>query len=70
MKKIINRPEDLVLEMCEGIVAAHPKELAFKKKYKLLMRKELNNNKALPAINSESSKQRLFIIKSSVKLFT
>jgi len=31
--------------MCEGIIAAHPKKLAFKKKYKLLMRKELNNNK-------------------------
>lgn len=45
MKKIINRPEDLVLEMCEGIVAAHPKEFIFKKKYKLLMRKELNKDK-------------------------
>lgn len=45
MKKIINEPENLVVEMCEGIIAAHPKKLAFKKKYKLLMRKELNNNK-------------------------
>lgn len=45
MKKIINNPEDLVIEMCEGMVAAHPDMLAFKKRHKLLVRKELNKNK-------------------------
>lgn len=45
MKKIINTPESFVIEMCEGMVAAHPKQLSFNKKYKLLMRKELNKNK-------------------------
>jgi len=45
MKKIMNTPETFVIEMCEGMVAAHPKQLAFNKKYKLLMRKELNKNK-------------------------
>lgn len=45
MKKIINTPESFVIEMCEGMVAAHPNELAFNKKHKLLMRKELNKNK-------------------------
>ena len=33
MKKIINRPETLVKEMCNGIVAAHP-EFEFIEKYK------------------------------------
>ncbi|MBN2616698.1 MAG: dihydroxyacetone kinase subunit DhaK [Spirochaetales bacterium] len=45
MKKIINKPEDLVLEMCEGMVAAHPNMLTFNKRNKLLCRKELNENK-------------------------
>jgi len=45
MKKIMNTPEVFVVEMCEGMVAAHPKQLAYNKKYKLLMRKELNKNK-------------------------
>lgn len=45
MKKIINTPETMVVEMCEGMVAAHPNELAFKKRHKLLMRKNLNSNK-------------------------
>lgn len=45
MKKIINTPENLVIEMCEGMVAAHPEQLAFKKRHKLLMRKNLNSNK-------------------------
>lgn len=45
MKKIINTPETLVMEMCEGMVLAHPNELAFKKRHKLLMRKNLNKNK-------------------------
>lgn len=45
MKKIINKVEDVVIEMCEGIVKAHPKQLSFNKKYKIIKRKELNKKK-------------------------
>ncbi|MFP3845036.1 dihydroxyacetone kinase subunit DhaK [Priestia filamentosa] len=44
MKKIINNPEDVVMEMCNGIVMAHP-ELELLKKYKVIKKKEMNNNK-------------------------
>ncbi len=44
MKKIINKPETLVMEMCNGMVMAHP-ELEFLKKYKIIKKKELNENK-------------------------
>ncbi|MFB1099396.1 dihydroxyacetone kinase subunit DhaK [Terribacillus sp. JSM ZJ617] len=44
MKKIINRPEDVVLEMCHGLVLAHP-ELELLKKYKVIKRKQLQTNK-------------------------
>ena len=27
MKKVINKPEDLVIEMCEGMIKAHPTQL-------------------------------------------
>ncbi len=47
MKKIINTPETLVNEMCEGMIAAHPEQLSFNKKYKLLMRKEINSKKVI-----------------------
>ena len=47
MKKIINTPENLVNEMCEGMVAAHPNQLSFNKKYKLLVRKEINSKKVI-----------------------
>ncbi len=45
MKKIINKVEDVVIEMCEGIVKAHPEQLSFSKKYKIIKRKQLNKNK-------------------------
>ncbi len=45
MKKIINKVEDVVIEMCEGIVKAHPEQLAFNKKYKIIKRKEINKQK-------------------------
>lgn len=45
MKKIINKVEDIVIEMCEGIVKAHPEQLAFSKKYKIIKRKNLNKQK-------------------------
>ncbi|MGG0725631.1 dihydroxyacetone kinase subunit DhaK [Bacillus mycoides] len=44
MKKIINKPETLVMEMCNGMVMAHP-ELEFLKKYKVIKKKEMNENK-------------------------
>lgn len=44
MKKIINQPETVVMEMCSGIAAAHP-ELEFVKKYKILKKKNINPNK-------------------------
>ncbi|ASA20436.1 dihydroxyacetone kinase subunit DhaK [Paenibacillus donghaensis] len=44
MKKIINSPENIVLEMCNGMVQAHP-ELTFLQKYKVIMKRELNADK-------------------------
>ncbi|MGL5642305.1 MAG: dihydroxyacetone kinase subunit DhaK, partial [Paraclostridium sp.] len=44
MKKIINKPENIVMEMCNGIAMAHP-ELEFIKKYKVIKRKDINENK-------------------------
>lgn len=44
MKKIINRPETVVVEMCKGIVLAHP-EFEFIEKYKIIKKKEINKNK-------------------------
>jgi len=44
MKKIINGPETLVREMCNGLVLAHP-NLAFDSKYKIISKKALNREK-------------------------
>ena len=44
MKKLINSPETLVNEMCNGLVAAYP-ELAFDVKSKLILKKEINTGK-------------------------
>ncbi|SMF64391.1 homodimeric dihydroxyacetone kinase [Paenibacillus uliginis N3/975] len=44
MKKIINKPETLVREMCNGLVLAHP-NLEFNSKYKIIKKKELNQEK-------------------------
>ncbi|HEY5505196.1 MAG TPA: dihydroxyacetone kinase subunit DhaK, partial [Sedimentisphaerales bacterium] len=44
MKKIINRPEDVVRQMCQGIVLAHP-ELVLDAKYKVIRKKTINTNK-------------------------
>lgn len=44
MKKIMNKPETLVMEMCNGIVLAHP-ELKFNPKYKVISKKEIDVNK-------------------------
>lgn len=45
MKKIINAPESVVDEMCEGMEKAHPDLIKFKKKYRIVVRKEHNKNK-------------------------
>lgn len=44
MKKIMNNPETLVREMCNGFVLAHP-ELDFNSKFKVISKKELNPDK-------------------------
>lgn len=44
MKKIINKPEHLVQEMCYGIVLAHP-ELELIPKYKVIKKKTIDCNK-------------------------
>ncbi len=44
MKKIINKPEHLVQEMCYGIVLAHP-ELELIPKYKVIKKKTIDSNK-------------------------
>lgn len=46
MKKLINNPENLVVEMCKGFVLAHP-ELAFTESHKIISRKAKHNNVAL-----------------------
>jgi len=44
MKKIINSPDNVVVELCRGIVLAHP-ELDFIEKYKVIKKKEVNSDK-------------------------
>lgn len=44
MKKIINKPETVVIEMCNGMAMAHP-ELEFIQKYKVMKKKDINKNK-------------------------
>ena len=44
MKKIINRPETVVIEMCNGIAMAHP-ELEFIQKHKIIKKKEIDTQK-------------------------
>ncbi len=44
MKKIINQPETLVLEMCNGIVTSHS-HLTLNRAYKLIHKKDINKNK-------------------------
>ena len=45
MKKIINRPEDVVLEMCSGIAHANP-DVVWNPKYKIIREKELKSWKS------------------------
>lgn len=45
MKKIVNKVENLVIEMCEGMEKASPEKLTFVPKYKILRRKNLNKDK-------------------------
>lgn len=44
MKKIINRPEQVVTEMCQGMALAHP-ELLYSEKYRFITKKKLSQDK-------------------------
>ncbi len=44
MKKLINKPETIVAEMCNGIALAHP-EIEFIPKFRILKKKTLSANK-------------------------
>ena len=44
MKKIINNPQNVVMEMCNGLVLAHP-ELELIPKYKIIKKKKQNKEK-------------------------
>ena len=44
MKKIINSPETVVMEMCNGMAMAHP-EIEFIQKYKIIKKKKINKDK-------------------------
>lgn len=44
MKKVMNRTEDMVLEMAKGMVLCHP-ELELIPKYKVIKRKQINTDK-------------------------
>ncbi len=44
MKKIINKPENLVLEMCNGLVTAHD-NLELVQRYKVIKKKNIDKNK-------------------------
>jgi triose/dihydroxyacetone kinase / FAD-AMP lyase (cyclizing) len=46
MKKLMNNAENLVVQMCKGLVLAHP-ELSFNESYKIISRKEKHQNVAL-----------------------
>ena len=46
MKKILNKVEDLVIEMCEGMAKVHP-SLAFDKKHKIVTRAQKNADKVV-----------------------
>lgn len=46
MKKIINKPETLVMEMCNGMALTHP-ELEFIPEYKIMKRKEIDKDKVI-----------------------
>lgn len=41
MKKIMNQPETMIIEMCQGLVAANPK-LELLSKYTIIKKKEIN----------------------------
>ena len=44
MKKIINKPEMVVKEMCRGIALAHP-EMEYIDRYKIIKKETINNKK-------------------------
>ena len=57
MKKILNKVEDLVVEMCEGMIKAHPTQLAFSKKFKVISRAQVDElfEKAWKTLNETAT---------------
>lgn len=47
MKKIINTPQTVVRELCEGMVSAYPDILAWDEKYNIISRRERNPEKVV-----------------------
>ena len=47
MKKFINKPEDVVSEMCRGMVIAHSEQLQFHEKYRIITRRHPNKEKVV-----------------------
>jgi dihydroxyacetone kinase len=45
MKKIVNDIDNIVIELCEGMIKAHPDKLTFSRKYKIIKRKNPNKDK-------------------------
>jgi len=45
MKKLINTPESLVHEMCQGMQKSHPNLISYLPKYKIIRRKNMNPEK-------------------------
>lgn len=47
MKKILNDVKDVVAEMCEGLIMAHPDSLAFNARYRIVSRKTPEKKKVV-----------------------
>ena len=47
MKKLINQTDSIVDEMCEGFQRVHGKTISLDKKYRVIMRKDINKDKVI-----------------------
>lgn len=47
MKKFINKPEDVVTDMCKGMVIAHSEQLLFHEKYRIITRRQPKTDKVV-----------------------
>ena len=62
MKKILNKAEDLVIEMCEGMIKAHPTQLAFNRKFKIISRAKVNKQKVSLISGGGSGHDRVQVV--------